>query len=202
MFNFPDVTGSVGAAPPPAPEGTAAKGPREVPKPVDAPKVPDGTLVGIEPGHGPSPAERAILERLQSRRGEIEAHGRDIDAREALLRAAEKRVEERINELKELEGRVNTAVKVKDEAEATRFKNLITMYESMKAKDAAKIFDRLDLRILVEVATQLNPRRMSDILALMQADVAERLTVELATRAKEKPATPAELPKIEGRPPP
>jgi len=53
------------------------------------------------------------------------------------------------------------------------------------------------MKVLLEVATQINPRRMSDILAQMAPDSAERLTVELATRTKDRP--PAELPKIEGR---
>ena len=60
------------------------------------------------------------------------------------------------------------------------------MYENMKAKDAAKIFDRLEIKILVEVATQINPRRMSDILAQMSPEAAERLTVELAARSGQK----------------
>ena len=76
------------------------------------------------------------------------------------------------------------------------------MYENMRAKDAAKIFDRLEMRILVEVVSQINPRRMSDIMAQMQPDMAERLTVELANRGtgadRGQPA--AALPKIEGRP--
>jgi flagellar motility protein MotE (MotC chaperone) len=199
MFNFPDVTGSVGAAPAPPPGG-AAKGDRAAPKTEPA-KATGGTLVAIEPGHSTSPAERAILERLQDRRNTLEGRARELDMREGLLRAAEKRLEERVGELKDLEGRVNAAVQMKEEGEAARFKNLVTMYDNMKAKDAAKIFDRLDMRILVEVATQLNPRRMSDILALMAPEGAERLTIELATRARDRPATP-ELPKIEGRPPP
>ena len=75
------------------------------------------------------------------------------------------------------------------------------MYENMKAKEAAKIFDRLDMKILVDVASQINPRRMSDILAQMTPEAAERLTVELATRAGSERTPPqAELPKIEGRP--
>jgi flagellar motility protein MotE (MotC chaperone) len=141
-----------------------------------------------------------VLERLQERRYEIEGRAREIDMRENLLKAAEKRLETRVNELKDLEARVNNALKTKDEGDQTRFKNLVTMYENMKAKEAAKIFDRLDMRVLLEVATQLNPRRMSDILALMSAEAAERLTIELATRGKDRAQTPADLPKIEGRP--
>jgi flagellar motility protein MotE (MotC chaperone) len=74
----------------------------------------------------------------------------------------------------------------------------------MKPKDAARIFDRLDMKILVDVSTQMNPRKMSEIMAQMQPDAAERLTVELANRASAQPKTqsPDQLPKIEGKPTP
>jgi len=70
----------------------------------------------------------------------------------------------------------------------------------MKARDAAKIFDRLEVGVLLDVASQINPRRMSDILAQMTPDTAERLTVELANRARAIAKTGTELPKIEGHP--
>ena len=122
--------------------------------------------------------------------------------RDSLLKAAERRIEQRLQELKEMETRLTGASAKKDEAEATKFKSLVSMYENMKAKDAAKIFDRLDLRILAEVADAMNPRRMSDILGQMAPEAAERLTVELANRSGQigKAAQPTELPKIEGRP--
>lgn len=121
--------------------------------------------------------------------------------RENLLKAAEKRVEARINELKDLEARINNVMQVRDDGEAARFKNVVTMYENMKAKEAARIFDRLDLKILVEVATQISPRRMSDILAQMAPESAQQLTVELAARSTSKDKQ-ADLPKIEGKPNP
>jgi flagellar motility protein MotE (MotC chaperone) len=154
--------------------------------------------VPVEPGKRNSPAEQAILERLQERRNELDARARELEMRESLIKAAEKRLEGRVAELKELEARINNAVQTKEEGEAARFKNLVTMYENMKAKEAAKIFDRLDTRVLFEVATQITPRRMSDILAQMSPEAAERLTLALAARPdKDKPA---ELPKIEGKP--
>jgi flagellar motility protein MotE (MotC chaperone) len=197
MFGFPDITGTVGE-PKAEPKGPPpAKGGRTKP---EEPKGPGGWIqVPLEGGRPQSPAEIAILERLQQRRAELDARAKDIEMRESLLKAAEKRVEGRIAELKELELRFNNAIHQRDEGEAARFKNVVTMYENMKAKDAAKIFDRLDIRILVEIATQINPRRLSDILAQMSPEAAERLTVELAARsaAKEKAA---DLPKIEGKP--
>ena len=86
----------------------------------------------------------------------------------------------------------------RNEQEAARFKGIITMYESMKPKDAAKVFDRLEMPVLIEIASQIAPRKMSDIMGLMQPEAAERLTVELARRAGGDNKAP-ELPKIEGK---
>ena len=62
------------------------------------------------------------------------------------------------------------------------------------------MFDRLEMPVLIEIATQIAPRKMSDILGLMQTEAAERLTVEMARRAgSDKSASAGELPKIEGK---
>src|SRR5712671_6536340 len=199
-FNFPggartdasDLTGSVHEKPK-----------EEAPKPAaPAPEVakPDGVVVYPDPNQPVSPSERAILERLQSRRQELEARAREIDIRESLLKSAEKRIEARVEELKAVESRIAAANGQKTEADAARFKSIITMYEGMKPKDAAKVFDRLEMSVLYDIASQIAPRKMSDILGLMQPEAAERLTVELARRAgTDKSASTADLPKIEGK---
>jgi flagellar motility protein MotE (MotC chaperone) len=202
MFNFnstakDDVTGSV-------PE-KAADGPplKTSDKPPEATKIEVAGASGtIEPGRINSAGERAILESLQGRREQLDARSRDLDMRENLLKAAEKRVEAKVAELKDVETRVNTAMGNRDQAEEKRFKTIISMYENMKPKDAARIFDRLDMKVLIEVATHMNPRTMSEILAGMTPDTAEKLTVELANRARAQPVsqTPDKLPKIEGKP--
>ena len=175
---------------------------KEEPKPAaaDAPK-PDGVVVF--PDQNPqsvSPSERAILERLQARRQELEQRAREIEIRESLLKSAEKRIEGRVDEMKATEAKISTATGQKAEQDAARFKGIITMYEGMKPKDAAKVFDRLEMSVLYDIASQIAPRKMSDILGLMQPEAAERLTVELARRAgTDKSTSTAELPKIEGK---
>ena len=149
-----------------------------------------------------SSSERAVLERLQSRRQELDARAREIDIRESLLKTAEKRIEGKAQELKNAESRASSASEQKADGDSTRFKSIVTMYEGMKPKDAAKVFDRLDMTVLIEIASQTAPRKMSDILGLMSPEAAERLTVELARRAGGIRAASAsgELPKIEGKP--
>jgi flagellar motility protein MotE (MotC chaperone) len=161
---------------------------------------PDGSQ--LYPGQGApvSASERAVLERLQARRQELEARAREIDIRESLLKAAEKKVESKVEELKGVESKISTETTQKNEAEAARFKGIITMYESMKPKDAAKVFDRLEMPVLYQIASQIAPRKMSDILGLMSPEVAERLTTEMARRAGPDQSASAEaLPKIEGK---
>jgi len=142
------------------------------------------------------------IERVRSRKADaLDTRDRDLEMRENLLKAAQMRLEAKVAELKDVEGRINTAMGNRDQAEAQRFKNIVSMYENMKPKDAARIFDRLDLKILVDVSTQMNSRKMSEILAVMSPDAAERLTVELANRAgTPKSQNPDQLPKIEGAP--
>jgi flagellar motility protein MotE (MotC chaperone) len=198
-LNFPgreetDVTGSTRGEP-----KMAAKD--DAPKPAVPETKPDGVVLHPEENQQPiSPSERAILERLQSRRQELEARAREIDIRESLLKAAEQRIESRVQEMRSIEAKASAVNEQKNEAESARFKSIITMYEGMKPKDAARVFDRLEMPVLIEIASQIAPRKMSDILGLMMPEAAERLTVELAHRASgDKSAASAELPKIEGK---
>jgi flagellar motility protein MotE (MotC chaperone) len=198
-FNFPapgkldppDITGSV-----------EAKKQEEKPA-VTAPEArsPDGTVVYPDPKSQIPASERAVLESLQSRRQEIEARAREIDIRESLINSAEKRVEGRLEEVKATEARITGVGQQKNEVDAARFKGIITMYEGMKPKDAAKVFDRLELPVLFEIASQIAPRKMADIMGQMQPEAAERLTVELARRASgDRSSSPNDLPKIDGKP--
>ena len=187
-------------------EGAADAGPPL--KTSEKPPEPTKLDVGGEPqplapqGKINSPGERAILGRLQDRRQELDERNRELDMRESLLKAAEKRLDAKVNELKDIEARIKVSSNARDEAEVQRFKGIVSMYENMKPKDAARIFDRLEMRILAEVATSIKARTMSEILAQMSPDSAEKLTVELANRAnaQAKPASAGELPKIDGKP--
>jgi flagellar motility protein MotE (MotC chaperone) len=227
MFNFPDVTGSISpdkqtsaqpnaddrvaqnAAPPvvtPAETKPAEVKPGEAKSSAAKPNAvkadPGGRVIQLDQNPGASPAERAILERLGERRHELDERARELEIRENLVKSAEQKLEGRVHELKSLETQANGDAAKKEQKEAARLQGLVTMYENMKPKDAAKIFDRLEMPVLITVVSKIKPRIMADIMAQMQPDVAERLTVELASRVSGlPPAAPvAQLPKIEGHP--
>src|SRR6202047_3092322 len=113
-FNFPtgrndtaDITGSVQEKPKEEAAQPAI--------PVPAVPKPDGTVIYPEQSQPVSASERAILERLQARRQELEARAREIDIRESLLKAAEKRIESKVEEMKAVESRMSTSSEHKAE---------------------------------------------------------------------------------------
>ena len=126
----------------------------------------------------------------------------DDELRQQLLQATEDRVQKKVDEMKALEASISS---LRDEQEKKKngdLRKLIQMYESMKAKDAARIFDRLDIDILLKVAKQMKPRKMADIMGRMSPEASERLTVAPVNGGKDDEMATApvssELPKIMG----
>ena len=202
VFNYPggDVTGSVPAPKPKEPE-------KPEPPVEQAPesKAVAGTVIAQDQPRQASAGERALLGRLQERRQELDSRARELDLRESLLKAAEKKLETQNAAEEAGGGGAKTGPmaqrKEKEEADNARFKGVVTMYETMKPKEAAKIFDRLDIRVLLDVASQIKPQIMAAILAQMSPEAAERLTIELAVKpGSDRNVNPSNLPKIDGRP--
>ncbi len=131
-----------------------------------------------------SESEVALLQKLADRRQELDSQSRKLETRETLLTAAEKRVEERIARLKEIENSVSALIERFDKQEEDRLAKLVQVYESMKPKSAAAIFDQLDMDVLLAVAKRMNEAKMAEVLSKMSADAAKRLTIELAKQKK------------------
>ena len=107
----------------------------------------------------------------------------DLEMRERMLEAAEKRVDAKIAELRRLEARLKQLTGVQDEQSAKQFTSLVKVYETMKPKDAARIFEKLDLGVQLAVANRMKETKMAAILAEMDPDAAKSLTMALAQRA-------------------
>jgi flagellar motility protein MotE (MotC chaperone) len=144
-----------------------------------------------------SESERAVLESLRQRRQELEQRESGLLMRENLLKAAEQRVDAKVAELKAMERRIQASIRDKEEADDQQFAGLVSMYETMKAKAAAQIFNRLDTNVVVGVARRMNPEALAGVLARMDPAVAERVTVELAQISERNTGLVNELDAIE-----
>jgi flagellar motility protein MotE (MotC chaperone) len=181
VITAPETTGSVNA-PPTQPQGQA---PAQGQQPASGEgAIRDRSNVLNNGQRVPSASERALTERLGERREEIEARARELELREKLLETAERKLEGRVGELRAQEERLETQRGEKESAEAQGVRKLVIMYENMKPREAARVFDRLPSDVLVPVVLQMNPRKMSEVLAAMTPENAEKLTVALAVRAR------------------
>jgi flagellar motility protein MotE (MotC chaperone) len=170
------------------------------PMPPAAGAIDNGLPAGLELGG--SIAERKVLESLSGRRRELDKREKQFELRQQLLQATEERLQKKVDEMKALEASISSLRQEQEEKKNGNLRNLIQMYESMKAKDAARIFDRLDIDILLKVAKQMKPRKMADIMGRMSPEASERLTVALVKGGKDEETATApvstELPKIMG----
>ncbi|MCF4166573.1 hypothetical protein L2U69_13045 [Zavarzinia compransoris] len=139
-----------------------------------------------------TPGEIDVLQNLSRRRAEIEARARELDSREALIAAAEARVDEKLAEIKAIEEQIGEAREARSAEEDARLTRLVNVYETMKPVDAATIFNTLDFPVLIEVMSRMKERKVAPVLAAMDPEVAKALTVALATR-KDDPQAAAPM---------
>ncbi|ODT68211.1 MAG: hypothetical protein ABS75_21350 [Pelagibacterium sp. SCN 63-23] len=189
----------------PSGEGEVLVLPGDCPPPADAaPQLmtPQGG-VPLNAG-GATPTEQALLERLGDRRADLESYEQELAMRASLVEAAEKRIEERQVTLKSIEEQIAALVEQRKQMEEGQFAGIVAMYETMKPKDAAKIFNALDIEVLLRVAKMMSPRKMAPILAEMDTNRAQELTVRLASAGTDPldqmtPEALAALPQIVGQ---
>lgn len=129
-------------------------------------------------------SEIDLLQKLSQRRGELESWGNDLSLREQLLKAAELRIETKLIELKTMQESIKSSLKQHDEEQEAKLKSLVKIYETMKPKDAARIFEQLDMPILLDVIERMKEAKAAPVMAGMDPEKARKLTTELANRRR------------------
>jgi flagellar motility protein MotE (MotC chaperone) len=128
--------------------------------------------------------QATVLEELKERRANLDARESRVAQREALLAVTEQRIEEKISELDSIRNEIKDLLGNQSEEEEARLRSLVKIYEGMKPKEAAAIFDNLDMDILLEVVARMSERRTAPILAAMDVQKAQELTTLLAEQRK------------------
>lgn len=161
---------------------------RQVPPPVGADRPsptqqPPSSPAQVVPAAAPDPAaqaERALLEQLRARRTEIEAREQAVAAQEVMLQAAERRLARRVEELTALQQRLEGLDRARGEREEAGWRGLVRTYEAMRPRDAAAIFNELDMAVLVEILDRMGERKAAPVIGAMRPDQARQVTAELA----------------------
>lgn len=152
------------------------------PGPAPAPARSEQTASVPSDTGGFSQTELDVLQKLQERRATLDSRERDIERREALQKAAENQIERKITEMKTLQSTIEGLLRQYNDQEDAKMRSLVKIYENMKPKDAAKIFEQLEMPIMLEVVERMKEQKVAPILAEMDPSKARNLTSELAQR--------------------
>lgn len=136
-----------------------------------------------------SGVQEGLYRDLTKRREDIDKREKALATRQALLEAAERELDQKVRELTVLRTEIEGLMVKQTEEEKARTQSLVRIYEGMKAKDAARIFNTLDTDVLLQVMTQMSERKSSPILAEMDPERARTVTILMAQQ-QQLPALP------------
>lgn len=186
MPEFPAslAEGAQKPAPAPAQAPASGKAPAAAPTtpPPAAPAAGSGAPTTAATGSGVAPADTELLQHYVERRAEIERRTKEVEQREALLAAAEKRLDQKLQELEKVRGDIQKALRTGDEKQNAQLDSLVKIYETMKPKEAARIFEELDMPVLLDVFQRMKEQKTAPILAAMDPVKAKQVTSALVER--------------------
>jgi len=131
-----------------------------------------------------SEVKMEMFSDLSKRRKDLDTKEKELVMREALLKAAQAELTQKTEELTQIKSDIESLLKQQTEQEDKRISSLVKIYEGMKAKDAARIFDSLEMDVLLQVMTKMSERKSAPILAAMDPERARNVTIMLAEQNK------------------
>jgi flagellar motility protein MotE (MotC chaperone) len=141
-----------------------------------------------------SESELGLLQSLRLRREELAKKEAVFQQKERVLEGMDQRLQMKINELNDIKialENIKQEIDVKSEKfkknEDAQIKELVRVYEKMKPKEAAQIFNNLNLTILLDVVKGMQESKLALVLAAMDPKKATDVTTALGKR-EELPA--------------
>lgn len=135
----------------------------------------------------PSDAPEALLAALKEREMQLASRADVIADRESLLRAAEIRFRAQADRLREAEAQLSATLARADRAAEQDVSQLVEVYESMNPKNAAQIFDAMDVTFAAGFLSRMQRDAAAEILSGLPPDKAYAVSVVIAGRNASAP---------------
>jgi flagellar motility protein MotE (MotC chaperone) len=144
-------------------------------------KTADPTPSGAPPADDTiSPSERAVLLNLRERRQELDARAKALSEREAVVGAAEQKLDTRVTELKTLQKSLETLNAAQKEKVEAGWQSMVKLYEAMKPRDAATIFNDMSMPVVLQLMDRMKDAKAAAVLSAMTPEKARDVTSGLA----------------------
>lgn len=128
------------------------------------------------------PPPAALAAALSDREGRLRAREAAILDRESALALADQAITQRLSALEAAEQELRKTLALADGAAEADITRLVAVYETMKPKDAARLFDRMEADFAAGFLARMSPDAAAAVLAGMQPDKAYAVSAIFAGR--------------------
>jgi flagellar motility protein MotE (MotC chaperone) len=118
--------------------------------------------------------------KLEDRKHELDDREAEMARLEEELQQQKVMLEDKIKQLEKIRQNIGAVLKEKTVSDSEKVDRLVEFYSNMKPQNAAKVFEELNENLAVEVLTRIKKKNAADIMNLIKADKAQRLSEKFA----------------------
>jgi len=140
----------------------------------------DVPAVAVESPDNPDAGTAALLQALREREARVAEQEKRLADRDAALRQARAEIDKKIAELKQSEGQLAATLSRADQAAEKDVGKLVSVYENMKPKDAARLFSEMDPEFAAGFVGRMQPAAAAALMAGLDPAKAYAISAVLA----------------------
>lgn len=147
----------------------------------EKPKAEIGNPPPVEPAKiKPAISTGESLGSLQQKESEIRKREELLKEKEERLSKLEKEVEQKVKDLLALQKQAQTTQSEKQDTQNAKVRSLAKIYGTMKPKEAAKLMENLDDKLVMSIISTMTPDQAAGILAIMEVKKAAKISEALS----------------------
>ncbi|MBL3284752.1 putative flagellar motility protein MotE [Rickettsiales endosymbiont of Paramecium tredecaurelia] len=123
--------------------------------------------------------EVLLLNALMRMQQDMEQRQQAMDNKTKVLEATKKSVEQQVAQLQELRAQIDGIVNKQQAGHEQQIQSLVKVYENMRPKEAALIFNQMEVAVLVELIKYMKEAKVAAILSYMNPMKARDLSIRL-----------------------
>jgi len=129
----------------------------------------------------------SLLTAIQDREAQLDAREARLGDREQVLRVARLKIDEQLAALEMAEKKLSETMSIANKAAEEDIDRLTSVYAQMKPKEAAKIFETMDVNFAAGFLIRMAPDAAANIMTNLESDVAYSISVVMAGRNARAP---------------
>lgn len=119
---------------------------------------------------------------IQQKEAELKQREEDLRAKEEYLSKIENEVEQKLKELIAVQKEIHAYRSEREENQNGKVRSLAKIYGTMKPKEAAKLLDNLDEKLVMNIISTMSPDEAAGILSNMDVKKAAKISEALSSR--------------------